>query len=91
MWQSVVEDLAVRRLAAAAAAASALLSIAKPAAQLLDEAALYEQYTRVISTEPSLNEETEDVCALLKVPAALSTSCSSTPVACICLRGYCIL
>ncbi len=35
--------------------------------QLLDEAALYEQYTRVISTEPSLNEETEDVCALLKV------------------------
>ena len=37
------------------------------ALQLLDEAALYEQYTRVISTEPSLNEETEDVCALLKV------------------------
>jgi hypothetical protein len=37
---------------------------------LLDEAALYEQYTRVISTEPALNEETEDVCALLKVSLA---------------------
>ena len=38
--------------------------------QMLDEAALYEQYTRVISTEPSLNEETEDVCALLKASMA---------------------
>ena len=42
-------------------------AICTAATQLLDEAALYEQYTRVISTEPSLNEETEDVCALLKV------------------------
>ena len=40
---------------------------ANDTSQMLDEAALYEQYTRVISTEPSLNEETEDVCALLKV------------------------
>ncbi len=37
-----------------------------PPLQILEEAALSEQYTRVISTEPSLNEETEDVCALIK-------------------------
>ena len=34
--------------------------------QILEEAALHEQYTRVISMEPALNEETEDVCALIK-------------------------
>lgn len=35
-------------------------------AQLQEEAALHEQYTRVITPEPGLNEETEDVCALLE-------------------------
>jgi len=34
--------------------------------QLQEEAALHEQYTRVITPEPGLNEETEDVCALLE-------------------------
>ena len=40
-------------------------------AQIFEEAALHEHYTRVISTEPALNEETEDVCALLKECADL--------------------
>ncbi len=35
-------------------------------AQMMEDAALHEQYTRVITPEPALNEETEDVCALLK-------------------------
>jgi hypothetical protein len=35
-------------------------------AQMMESAALHEQYTRVITPEPALNEETEDVCALLK-------------------------
>lgn len=34
--------------------------------QMQEEAALHEQYTRVITPEPALNEETEDVCGLLK-------------------------
>ena len=33
---------------------------------MMENAALHEQYTRVITPEPALNEETEDVCALLK-------------------------
>lgn len=33
---------------------------------MMESAALHEQYTRVITPEPALNEETEDVCALLK-------------------------
>ena len=33
---------------------------------MMESAALHEQYTRVITPEPPLNEETEDVCALLK-------------------------
>lgn len=35
-------------------------------AQLQEEAALHEQYTRVITPEPGHNEEAEDVCSLLK-------------------------
>lgn len=46
--------------------------------QILEEAALHEQYTRVISMEPSLNEETEDVCALIKECADLR--CASSRV-----------
>lgn len=46
-------------------------SVCEALRQILEEAALYEQYTRVISMEPALNEETEDVCALIKECADL--------------------
>lgn len=54
--------------------------------QMQEEAALHEQYTRVITPEPALNEETEDVCGLLKKcydlrqgsarPGVLAVTCS---------------
>ena len=34
--------------------------------QIIEEAAVHEQYCRVITPEPAINEEAEDVCALLK-------------------------
>lgn len=48
-----------------------MLSARARVRQILEEAALHEQYTRVISMEPALNEETEDVCALIKECADL--------------------
>lgn len=35
-------------------------------AQIIEDAAVHEQYSRVITPEPAMNEETEDVCALLQ-------------------------
>lgn len=35
-------------------------------AQIIEDAAVHENYCRVITPEPAINEETEDVCALLK-------------------------
>ena len=46
--------------------------------QILEEAALHERYTRVISTEPALNDETEDVCALLK--ECIDLRCAPCPI-----------
>ncbi len=34
--------------------------------QIIEDAAVHEQYSRVITPEPAMNEETEDVCALLQ-------------------------
>jgi hypothetical protein len=34
--------------------------------QIIEDAALHDQYCRVITPEPAINEETEEVCALLK-------------------------
>lgn len=34
--------------------------------QIIEDAAIHENYCRVITPEPAINEETEDVCALLK-------------------------
>ena len=34
--------------------------------QIIEDAAVHEQYCRVITPEPAINEESEDVCALLK-------------------------
>ena len=34
--------------------------------QIIEDAAVHENYCRVITPEPAINEETEDVCALLK-------------------------
>ncbi|KAK9824634.1 hypothetical protein WJX72_011865 [[Myrmecia] bisecta] len=34
--------------------------------KIIEEAAMHEQYCRVITPEPMINEETEEVCALLK-------------------------
>lgn len=34
--------------------------------QIIEDAAVHEQYSRVITPEPAMNEETEDVCALLR-------------------------
>lgn len=34
--------------------------------QIIEDAATHEQYCRVITPEPAINEETEDVCELLK-------------------------
>jgi hypothetical protein len=34
--------------------------------QIIEDNAMHEQYCRVITPEPGLNEETEDVCAMLK-------------------------
>ena len=33
--------------------------------QIIEDAAVHENYCRVITPEPAVNEETEDVCALL--------------------------
>lgn len=35
-------------------------------AQIIEDAALHDQYCRVITPEPALNEEQEDVCAQLQ-------------------------
>ena len=35
-------------------------------AQIIEDAAVHEQYSRVITPEPAMSEETEDVCALLQ-------------------------
>ena len=37
-----------------------------PGVQIIEDAAVHEQYSRVITPEPAMNEETEDVCALLQ-------------------------
>lgn len=34
--------------------------------QMIEDAAIHENYCRVITPEAAINEETEDVCALLK-------------------------
>lgn len=34
--------------------------------QIIEDAAVHENYCRVITPEPAISEETEDVCALLK-------------------------
>ncbi|BDA45326.1 AMP deaminase 2 at C-terminar half [Coccomyxa sp. Obi] len=34
--------------------------------KIIEDAAVHEQYSRVITPEPAMNEETEDVCALLQ-------------------------
>ena len=34
--------------------------------QIIEDAAMHDQYCRVITPEPAINEETEEVCALLK-------------------------
>ena len=38
----------------------------EPCMQIIEDAAVHEQYSRVITPEPAMNEETEDVCALLQ-------------------------
>lgn len=44
--------------------------------QIIEDAAMHDQYCRVITPEPASNEETEEVCALLKQCYALRyTSC----------------
>lgn len=54
-------------------------------AQMMEDAALHEQYTHVITPEPALNEETEDVCALLK--ECYDMRCApSAPCLCHCLQ-----
>ena len=39
--------------------------------QIIEDAAMHDQYCRVITPEPAINEETEEVCALLKQCYAL--------------------
>lgn len=52
--------------------------------QIIEDAAVHEQYSRVITPEPAMNEETEDVCALLQqcldirratLPSEMHNSC----------------
>ena len=40
--------------------------ITRVARQIIEDAAVHEQYSRVITPEPAINEETEDVCALIQ-------------------------
>ena len=47
--------------------------------QIIEDAAMHDQYCRVITPEPAINEETEEVCALLQQCYALRYSCK--PVA----------
>ena len=42
------------------------VELAAPCVQIIEDAAVHEQYSRVITPEPAMNEETEDVCALLQ-------------------------
>ena len=44
-------------------------------AQIIEDAAVHEQYSRVITPEPAMNEETEDVCALLQQCLDLRRDC----------------
>ncbi len=39
--------------------------------QIIEDAAMHDQYCRVITPEPAINEETEEVCTLLKQCYAL--------------------
>ena len=49
--------------------------LAAPCAQIIEDAAVHEQYSRVITPEPAMNEETEDVCALLQQCLDLRQAC----------------
>ncbi len=44
--------------------------------QIIEDAAVHEQYSRVITPEPAMNEETEDVCALLQQCLDLRSVCN---------------
>lgn len=47
-----------------------------PCLQIIEDAAVHENYCRVITPEPAINEETEDVCALLKQCLDLRCICA---------------
>lgn len=51
-----------------------------PCVQIIEDAAMHDQYCRVITPEPAINEETEEVCTLLKQCYALrcTPSCPFT-------------
>lgn len=52
-------------------------------AQIIEDAAVHEQYSRVITPEPAMSEETEDVCALLQQCLDLRCvflGCSQSPL-----------
>ena len=56
--------------------------LAAPCAQIIEDAAVHEQYSRVITPEPAMNEETEDVCALLQQCLDLRRACCHALPAC---------
>lgn len=52
--------------------------------QIIEDAAMHDQYCRVITPEPAINEETEEVCALLKQCYALRYNGAHTNLVCSC-------
>ena len=53
--------------------------------QIIEDAAVHEQYCRVITPEPAISEESEDVCALLKQCLDMRWEDSLLPALRICI------
>ena len=53
------------------------------AGQIIEDAAVHEQYCRVITPEPAINEETEEVTFLLQQCLELRYALLNSPVSCL--------